>query len=107
MKLVLNRFLHKPALYFFAFVCISILPLKLNAQANLQVTILSGSSTTTCTDFLSAPDPLFSVDVDYSGWVTYPLTGNCYIDLPNMQYESFFRLPLRCPYVNRCMFQSF
>lgn len=60
----------------------------IQAQVTIQVTVNDGFVTTTCTDILSAPDPLFSVNVENAGWVSYPSNGNCFNDFPNLQYEN-------------------
>ncbi len=63
----------------------------LEAQVTIQVTVNDGFVTTTCTDVLSAPDPLFSVNVQNAGWVSYPSNGNCFNDFPNLQYNEVFQ----------------
>lgn len=56
------------------------------AQVTVSVTVNSGSSTTTCNDFFSAPDPLWRVNVANAGWVAYPAAGACFQSFPFAQY---------------------
>lgn len=65
-------------------------PIQLFAQFNVQITVNSGSSTTTCTDPFSNPDPMWSVNIENQGWVTYPSNVLCYTDFPNVQYNQTF-----------------
>ncbi len=90
MILILNRIINQLLKTCLVIACIFIVNSAINAQANLQVTILDGSSTTTCTDPIGVPDPLFRVNVANTGWVTYPATAFCFTDLPNLQFESFY-----------------
>ncbi|TXB62805.1 T9SS type B sorting domain-containing protein [Phaeodactylibacter luteus] len=58
------------------------------AQFNLEVIVLGAEVETSCTDFLSAPDPLWQVEVNGQGRLTYPLqTDGCFNALPNLQYN--------------------
>jgi len=61
---------------------------SLTAQLTLDVTINSGSVTTTCTDNFGDPDPRFRVEVEGQGFTTYPATALCFTDLPNLQYTN-------------------
>ncbi len=58
------------------------------SQTTIEVSVLSGNITTTCTDIFSGPDPMWQVNVDNQGWEVYPRQGNCFNDLPNRQYQS-------------------
>ena len=58
------------------------------SQTTIEVSVLSGNITTTCTDIFSGPDPMWQVNVDNQGWEVYPRQGNCFNDLPNLQYQS-------------------
>ena len=49
----------------------------------------------------------FRVDVENSGWVTYPTTSNCYLDLPNLQYENFYDCPSDVPATIEVCFRAF
>jgi hypothetical protein len=65
---------------------------QLFAQANVQVRINSGSSTTTCDDgfFGGAPDPHWRVEIAGQGYTTYPQAGICFTNTPNTQYNETF-----------------
>ncbi len=68
-------------LFFFVF------PYILFSQANLEVTILNGEATTTCTDIFSpTPNTQWEVNVQGDGWEIYPKRANCYNELPNVQF---------------------
>lgn len=97
MKSIFIRFKTSRVKFCFYAACIFLFIAEINAQANLQVTILNGSSTTTCTDPIGAPDPMFRVDVANTGWVTYPSTAFCFTDLPNLQFETFYNCPSDVP----------
>lgn len=74
------------------------------AQYTLQVYVLNGSSTTTCTDIFSAPDPLWSVEVEGQGWVTYPAVGPCFTALPNLQFQQSWQCLADLPdSINICL----
>lgn len=57
------------------------------AQFNIKFNVLSGTSTTTCTDPVGAPDPQWAVNIDNAGWVSYPSNGICYTNTPNQQFN--------------------
>lgn len=65
----------------------------LGAQVQLQVEITGATVNTTCTDLLSAPDPLWQVNIENTGWTTYPQSGGCFTALPNVQFSR----PHDCP----------
>ncbi|MCO6493915.1 MAG: gliding motility-associated C-terminal domain-containing protein [Phaeodactylibacter sp.] len=96
------------------------------AQVEVRLTVESGVTATDCTDFLSAPDLLWEVNVEGEGWSTYPQEnpGGCFTALPNLQYtanydcaadlpaqlEVCFRafendpiLPIGCPIIRSCL----
>ncbi|HRF39744.1 MAG TPA: hypothetical protein PK198_13220, partial [Saprospiraceae bacterium] len=60
------------------------------AQVTVSVVINSGNATTTCTDLLSPPDPMWRVNIENQGWSTYPRIGNCWTALPNTQYTATY-----------------
>ncbi len=64
----------------------------LMGQANVQVRINSGSSSTTCDDgiFGGSPDPHWRVQIAGQGYTTYPQAGICFTDPPNTQYNEDF-----------------
>lgn len=58
------------------------------SQFTVEVTITDGEATTTCGDIVGAPDPLWEVNIENQGWVTYPQVGGCHNNVPNTQYTS-------------------
>ena len=78
----MNKF-HLPVFLFLLFVNLS----SSLAQYSLQVWVLEGSANTTCTDIFSEPDPMWSVQIEAQGWVSYPASGPCFTALPNLQYQ--------------------
>ncbi|MEM9821851.1 MAG: hypothetical protein AAF985_12300, partial [Bacteroidota bacterium] len=77
------------------------------AQANIQVTIESGNSTTTCSDFLSAPEPRWRVNVQNTGWVIYPIDGSCFSNPPNVQFDEQYECFSEAPSMITVCFESF
>ncbi len=77
------------------------------AQVEVRVTIQSGNASTTCTDILTAPDPLWRVNVENEGWVTYPREGNCFTALPNVQYTATYDCPAGVPSTLQLCFRAF
>ncbi len=79
----MNRFCLPVFLFlFFVFLSSSL------AQYSLRIYILDGNATTTCTDIFSDPDPMWSVQIEGQGWVSYPALGPCFTALPNLQYQA-------------------
>jgi len=64
-------------------------PKTISAQVQVGVTVNSGNSTTTCSDFFGDPDPLWEVRVGAGAWVTYSNNNseNCYESYPNLQWN--------------------
>lgn len=87
--------------------CLLLCSTSLLAQIDVEVVITNGSSTTTCTDFLSAPEPMWSVDIENEGIAYYPETGNCFTPLPNTQYTASFSCPADLPNEIQVCFQAF
>lgn len=67
------------------------------AQYTLQVVVLSGSATTTCTDIFSAPDPLWSIQVEGQGWVTYSSSNLCFTSVPHLQFQQSWQCEAEVP----------
>lgn len=65
-------------------------PIVTSAQSELVLTVQSGSSTTTCTDFFGDADPFWRINVENQGWVIYTADNACYTKLPNEQYRRSF-----------------
>lgn len=68
-----------------------------NAQVNVEVTINDASVTTTCGDFITAPDPLWRVNIENEGWEFYPAVATCFNALPNTQYTASYSCPSDVP----------
>ncbi|MBK8490966.1 MAG: gliding motility-associated C-terminal domain-containing protein [Saprospirales bacterium] len=77
------------------------------SQATVSVTITGGTSTTTCTDIFSAPDPLWSVNIENGGWVDYPAQGPCYTALPHVQYSQTYTCLYEAPPTIQVCFRAF
>lgn len=77
------------------------------AQVQVQVTINSGASTTTCTDIFFAPDPMWRVNIENNGWATYPRIGNCFTALPNVQYTATYDCPADVPAQLQLCYRAF
>lgn len=80
---------------------------SLNAQIEVRVTIESGTSITTCTDLASAPDPLWDVEIESQGWVTYPFNAPCFTSIPNDQYVETYACPADIPAQLELCFRAF
>ncbi|NNT71702.1 HYR domain-containing protein [Flavobacterium sp. IMCC34852] len=73
--------------------CLVSLPDYVTTSAvNLSVRVNSGSAATSCVDgFLGgAPEPHWRVNVNNQGWVTYPSSGICFANTPNIQYNQSY-----------------
>ncbi len=58
------------------------------SQTQLEVSVIDGNITTTCTDIFFTPTPMWKVNIDQQGWEVYPRVRNCHNDVPNLQYTS-------------------
>lgn len=76
-------------------------------QIQLSVTIESGSSTTTCDDFIGQADPFWTVNIESQGEVIYPESGNCFTSLPNTQYTQNFDCEADVPATIEICFSAF
>lgn len=77
--------------------------MRLYSQIDVQITVNSGVATTTCTDVLSQPDPLWQVNIDNQGWETYPQEAVCFNNFPNLQYTASYACPADLPMqINVC-----
>lgn len=90
--------------FFFLFTS---LPFISWSQLSVNLTIESGTSTTTCRDILSSPEPRWSVRVNNEDWVTYPEAGGCFQDFPFVQYDSTFNCPVDVPPTINVCFRAF
>jgi gliding motility-associated-like protein len=96
-----------PGSFLFKLLFLLLVPALLPGQALVNVTVTGGNSTTTCTDFLSGPDPQWSVNIEGEGWLTYPFNGGCYQDPPFLQYEGVFACPGDLPATVEICFRAF
>lgn len=76
-------------------------------QALVQLTVESGAATTTCGDVFSSPDPQWGVEVNGTGWVTYPASGGCYQEVPFQQYQATYTCPGDLPATLQVCFRAF
>ena len=58
------------------------------AQVKVEVTVNSGSATSTCNDGIFVGDPLWSVTIENQGWVTYSNESACFTDFPSLQFDT-------------------
>lgn len=86
------------------FLCVGI---SLQAQIQIEVTVDDGTSTTTCTDVFSDPNPHWGVNVAGDGWVYYPQIGFCFNNFPNTQYSESFGCLADVPTTLEICFQAF
>ncbi|MFK7807582.1 MAG: SprB repeat-containing protein, partial [Saprospiraceae bacterium] len=89
------------SLFFFGFAT------NTSAQLNLNVTVDSGSSTTTCGDNFGAADPHWRVNINNQGWTTYPATNFCYQNTPFLQYSEPYLCPTQLPNQIQVCFRAF
>lgn len=59
-------------------------------QFNVRMNVLSGTSTTTCTDPFGSPDPQWAVNINNTNWVSYPFNGLCFNNFPNEQFNQTY-----------------
>lgn len=67
------------------------------AQVTVELTVESANISTTCNDIFTGPDPLWQVEVEGQGEVTYPTQGPCFTAVPNVQYTADFPCPNDLP----------
>ncbi|MEM8906539.1 MAG: SprB repeat-containing protein [Bacteroidota bacterium] len=103
-----NRFLLKRLLTPTLLVALLSLPLpSLWAQANIRVTIDGGTVSTTCSDPGGVPQARWRVNVEGTGWVTYPEDGPCFVDPPNVQFDQIFGCRDEAPGMMTICFEAF
>lgn len=93
-----------------AMVCLCCLTsISLFSQVTIELNVISGSSTTTCDDgvFGGAPDPLWQVNVEGEGALTYPANGPCFTAFPNVQYSNSVDCYLDVPATIEVCFTAF
>jgi gliding motility-associated-like protein len=77
------------------------------AQFSINITVNSGTATTTCTDLLSPPDPQWAININNEGWVVYPMSGSCYKNFPNLQFSKTFQCITETPATIPVCFRAF
>ncbi len=82
-------------------------PYFLSAQANLTVTINSGSCYTSCTDPFGPPEPQWRVNIDNAGWEMYPSNGICFRNTPYKQFDKKYNCIGEMPTTLEICFESF
>ena len=60
---------------------------SLQAQHTISVSIDDAVVTTTCSDFLGNPDPLWQVNIEKEAWITYG-DNSCHTPTPNTQFKT-------------------
>jgi large repetitive protein len=80
---------------------------ELSAQVRLRVVVNSGSSATTCTDFIGQPDRQWRVNIGNQGWTTYPRSGICFTNTPNTQFDEEYLCPTDMPAQLQVCFRAF
>ncbi|MCB0642244.1 MAG: hypothetical protein KDC44_11415, partial [Phaeodactylibacter sp.] len=69
--------------------CCLLAPTALRAQFSIEVTVNGASNLSSlCGDIIGSPDLLWEVNVENTGWVTYPASGGCFTAVPYVQYTS-------------------
>ncbi len=76
-------------------------------QFNVNITVNSGAATTTCTDPFGFPDPAWGINIAGQGWVTYPGSSFCPVDLPNLQFQQSFQCLADVPPVIQICLRAF
>ncbi len=83
----MNKLINSPIIVCFFFVfCLN----QIAGQFTVKMNVLSGTSTTTCTDPIGQPDPQWAVNINNAGWVTYPTNGVCFTNFPNEQFSQTY-----------------
>ncbi|TAK45997.1 MAG: hypothetical protein EPO28_03035, partial [Saprospiraceae bacterium] len=77
------------------------------AQLNVQIEVISGTATTTCTDPIGSPDPFWSININNEGWVTYPQAGPCFTALPNVQFNNSYQCLADIPPTIQVCYRAF
>jgi gliding motility-associated-like protein len=81
--------------------------ISVQAQVTVELTVTGGIASTTCDDPFSGPDPLWEVNIENQGWVTYPEVITCFTALPNLQYSESYSCPNDLPATIEVCFQAF
>ena len=105
----MNQYTLKPyylklSLFLVTIFCFSTL---LTAQLHVQLTVNSGTVTTTCTDNFGSPDPQWRVNVAGNPWTTYPAAGFCYQNPPYLQHDQTYTCPSELPNWIEVCFRAF
>lgn len=76
-------------------------------QARIELTVLSGSITSTCSDRISGQDLLWQVRINTGPWYTYPKMPNCFSSLPNLQFKREYACTDTIPRTLSICFRAF
>jgi gliding motility-associated-like protein len=87
--------------------CLVLFSFSAFTQVDIELTVESAITNTTCDDVFSGPDILFEVNVENEGWVTYPNVGACFTALPNLQYSNQYPCQSDVPAQLEVCFQVF
>lgn len=102
--LVMNKLIISPNLILLLIFCFANAS---SAQFNVRMNVLSGTSTTTCTDPIGTPEPQWAVNINNAGWVTYPSNGACYTNFPNEQFNQTYNCYSAIPPTIPVCFRAF
>jgi gliding motility-associated-like protein len=89
------------------FLCVGFLQTSASAQVEVRVTVTGGTANTSCIDILSPPDPFWRVNVENTGWFTYPRTTGCFTALPHVPYTANYDCPADVPASLQLCFRAF
>ena len=105
----MKSFLPKPSQlsFYLLFFSLFLFSSSAYAQLNLNVTVESGNSTTTCSDNFGSPDPHWRVRINNQGWTTYPATNFCYQNTPFLQFSEPYLCPTQLPNQVEVCFRAF
>ena len=83
------------------------LPLLSQGQVSLNVTVNSGNSGTSCQDLFGLSDPLWEVNINNQGFVTYTQDGSGCVDVPNIQFSEVYECVEDYPSTIQLCFRAF
>ncbi|MEN0006224.1 MAG: gliding motility-associated C-terminal domain-containing protein [Bacteroidota bacterium] len=93
-----------------SFLSILIMPTFLFGQIDVTITVTGGTATSTCTNepFLSPGiEPLWRVEVEGEGYITYTDGDGCFTNLPNEQYAASYNCVADVPATVQVCFEAF
>ncbi len=63
------------------------------AQLTLRIVVEDGDASTSCTDAITGPDPMWGVSVEGGPWAYFPQFLVCYTPLPHVAFEAQYDCP--------------